>query len=100
VALGSQQRRAALLKRGVLRRPDRPAKPATLQGSAGTRDRPRQAHADTIVLIYIDLDRFKNVNDSMGHSAGDELLRGVSEQLVSQLREATRWRGWAAMSSS
>lgn len=43
-------------------------------------------HGDTAVLIYIDLDRFKPVNDEFGHEAGDELLQHVAELLTSNLR--------------
>ncbi|WP_318365016.1 diguanylate cyclase [Enterobacter sp.] len=41
-----------------------------------------QRHA----LVYIDLDRFKAVNDSAGHAAGDALLRELSSLMLSMLR--------------
>ena len=40
----------------------------------------------TSVLLYLDLDGFKRVNDCLGHDAGDRVLRWVSEQLKGSLR--------------
>lgn len=38
-------------------------------------------------LMFIDLDNFKSINDTMGHSAGDEFLKGVATKLKTHVRQ-------------
>jgi len=41
----------------------------------------------SVVIMMVDIDKFKNVNDTHGHAVGDELLKEVSRRLCSCLRE-------------
>lgn len=57
-------------------------------------DRLRQAmaHADRthtkVALLFFDLDRFKTVNDSLGHNIGDGLLKGIAKRLRECVRDS------------
>jgi diguanylate cyclase (GGDEF)-like protein len=54
------------------------------------------ASNEQIAVCFLDLDRFKIVNDTLGHAIGDQLLKSVSTRLTQSLREGdiiARWGG-------
>ncbi len=45
-----------------------------------------ERHKQRLAVLYVDLDRFKNINDSLGHPVGDELLESLARRMLEQLQ--------------
>lgn len=54
----------------------------------GAIDRVRAGLQPRFAVLFLDFDHFKLLNDTLGHEAGDELLRGIAQRLQSTLRAA------------
>jgi diguanylate cyclase (GGDEF)-like protein/PAS domain S-box-containing protein len=57
-----------------------------LEGAIARADR----EGSGVAILYLDLDRFKEINDALGHDAGDELLRAVAGRLRKAVRFEAR----------
>jgi diguanylate cyclase (GGDEF)-like protein/PAS domain S-box-containing protein len=59
---------------------------ALLENRLGHASAVARRRAHKLAVLFLDLDDFKTINDSLGHAAGDELLRGVAERVSGLLR--------------
>jgi len=64
--------------------------------SARLEELSRYSWAQEFGILFIDIDRFKSINDTLGHEAGDTVLKVTAKTIVSNIREndfAGRWGG-------
>ncbi len=83
VRLGTQSRLAYLASHDPLTAlPNR----TLFSGRLSAEIEDSRVHGHRLALLYIDLDNFKDVNDTLGHAVGDSLLQQVSIRIAGELR--------------
>jgi diguanylate cyclase (GGDEF)-like protein len=67
-----------------------------LRSNQKSSDSPMPTPRQELIFALVDIDRFKRVNDEMGHTAGDKLLQEVAKRIASVMRKSddlVRWGG-------
>jgi diguanylate cyclase (GGDEF)-like protein/PAS domain S-box-containing protein len=83
----TEQRRAAERLRYAARHDELTGLPNRAYLLHLLQERLATSEVDEVAVLFVDLDQFKVVNDSLGHEVGDRLIQIVSERLRSALRE-------------
>ncbi len=61
---------------------------ATLQQRIGAALVEARNNGESLALLFLDLDKFKPVNDSLGHGVGDEVLKAVARRIANTVRDS------------
>ena len=83
----TEQRRAAEQLRWAATHDELTRLPNRSQFTAELTERLATSPLGSIAVMFIDLDNFKVINDSLGHATGDQLLRGMTQRLRAVLRD-------------
>jgi len=83
----TEQRRAAEQLRYAARHDELTGLPNRAYLMHQLHDRLATAGLDEVAVLFVDLDQFKIVNDSLGHEVGDELIREVAQRMTAVLRD-------------
>ncbi len=65
---------------------DLPNRPLCMDRIGRTLERARRKRTVDFALVFVNLDRFKNINDSLGHAIGDQVLRDTAMRMIAEVR--------------